>query len=307
MFNEYKYEQALRYYSQGQTSAAIDLLKQLLSEDPNDAACHGLLAACLLGKKRIHAAEYELKLALAIDPLEPFLHLVYARVYYYQNKFAKSLGACDEVLSRDPESVEALKLKADILMTSNRGKEALSCLQEVSRLEPDSVETFCALGNHYLRTGEKDLALEYAAQALAKEAQHYDSNVLMGYTQLEHNDLAEAEYHAKLAIMLDPESEGALLLLASIKMRRSWFLGLWWRLNTKLNQLSNLGQATALISAFVLFNFISDLLADFDMEDASNALSYAWLGVVAYSWFAIPAFHRAIKKEIESFSFNKDF
>ena len=54
---------------------AIDRLKELLGKDPNEPMYHGVLAMCLLLQLRLHAAEYEIKLALALDAQEAFYSL----------------------------------------------------------------------------------------------------------------------------------------------------------------------------------------------------------------------------------------
>ena len=86
MKNDYQYEQVRRYISHGQLPIAIELLKELLSSEPNNSTYHGLLAQSLLGLMRIHAAEYELKIALQLEPNQSFLHSIYARIYFLQNK-----------------------------------------------------------------------------------------------------------------------------------------------------------------------------------------------------------------------------
>src|SRR5690606_14608859 len=103
MSYEYKMDSAWRYYSSGLYDQAIDVLKEVLAENPNDALAHGLLAANLLEKRRIHAAEYELKIALQLDPVQPFLFLLQARLYILRNKPNLALASCDEALSISPD------------------------------------------------------------------------------------------------------------------------------------------------------------------------------------------------------------
>ena len=86
MNNYNKFDQVLRYSRQGQVASAIELLKGLLADEPNNAIYHGTLASCLLQQSRLHAAEYELKIAMQLAPIEPFLHCISARIYYLQNK-----------------------------------------------------------------------------------------------------------------------------------------------------------------------------------------------------------------------------
>src|SRR5262249_56111376 len=59
----------------GNYGAAIEQLRQALAKDPTDAAAHALLAACLHATKRLYAAEYEARQALAAAPELPPAHL----------------------------------------------------------------------------------------------------------------------------------------------------------------------------------------------------------------------------------------
>lgn len=307
MNNDYKYEQAWRYISHGQIPLAIELLKELLSHNPNDAMYHGALAFCLLEQMRIHAAEYELKIALRLEPNQPFLHSIYARIYFLQNKIKQALSACDQALQLNPENADIFELKADILIANNRAKEAFVYIQKISELEPDSVKTACAFANYYYHIGDTAQAMEFATQALGRDAQHQGSNVLMGRLQLLQGNTAEAEYHARLAIMLNPDSKEALSLFADVKARKNIFLGLWWQFNARVSRMSQLSQVGVLIFGYVFFNFLSAVVFDFGYKKTSDVIDYAWLAIVIYSWVAIPIYQRMLQKEIQQFSFKSGY
>ena len=56
----------IRRMEQGNAHGAIEIWRQLLTLDPNDAGAHALLSMCLVDTKRLHAAELEAGLALAV-------------------------------------------------------------------------------------------------------------------------------------------------------------------------------------------------------------------------------------------------
>lgn len=307
MHNSYKYEIALHLMDQGRYPMAIDLLKDLLARDPNDAAYHGALASCLLQQMRIHAAEYELKIALQLEPNNASLHCIAARIYYFQNKLKTALAACDEALQLDPTSADAFELKSDILIANKNFKEGFVYLQKMAELAPDSIHTAYSFAHYYFQTGDNAKAMEFTLAALAIDAQHEGANILMGRLQLIAGDIAEAEYHARLAIMLNPSSKHALQLFSDVKARQNIFIGFWWRFNAKISQLSTLNQVAILIFGYVLFNFLSILLYDLGHPNSSAVVNVAWLAIVAYSWFAMPVYQRMLSKEIEQFSFKADY
>ena len=154
MNSDYKYEQAWRQISHGQLPGAIELLKELLANEPNNAMYHGTLAYCLLQQMRIHAAEYELKIALQLEPNQPFLHSIYARIYFLQNKPKQALAACDQALQLDPENVDVFELKSDILLANKKFKEAFFYIQKMAELNPDSIKTAYSFANYYFQIGD---------------------------------------------------------------------------------------------------------------------------------------------------------
>ncbi|GGY83351.1 hypothetical protein GCM10011613_30300 [Cellvibrio zantedeschiae] len=307
MNNDYKYEQVWRHIAHGQLPNAIELLKELLANEPNSATYHGVLAYCLLLQMRIHAAEYELKIALQLEPNTPFFHLVYARIFYLQNKVKQALAACDQALQLDPENVDVFELKSDILLANKHFKEAFEYIQKISELNPDSVKTAFAFANYYFQTGDNVKAMGFTRAALGLDAQHQHANVLMGRLQLIDGNIAEAEYHARLTIMLNPSSREALSLFADVKARKSIFLGLWWKFNNWISRMKPVNQVGVLIFGYVFFNLLSNIVFDLGYTSASSVVDYAWLAIVVYSWIAIPIYQRMLNKEIETFSFRSDY
>lgn len=307
MDNSYKLEWVWRYIHQGQYPQAIEQVKELLAQDPNNAMYHGVLALCLLLQMRIHAAQYELKIALQLDPMEPFFHLIQARIYYFQTKFKLALQACDEALKLQPHYADAFELKADILLVAKRNVQALECIKQMAALRPSGAATAQAFAEYYFKTGDKTQAFSFAAQALAADAQHLDANILMGRLHLLKGDVDEALYHARLAVMLSPAAPAALGLLADIKSRQNFFLAPWWKFNAKISQLSQMRQVGVLIFGFVFFGFLSNIVYDLGYAKASSVIDYAWLALVIYSWVALPVYYRMVAKEIEQFKFKADY
>ncbi len=305
--SDHRFETTCRYIDSGQMHAAIDLLAELLSEQPNEAIYHGLLASCLLAQKRFVAAEHENKIALGLDPTLPFLYQVRARILMLNRSQDEAIEACEESLRLDPESADPHLLKASIYVLQEKLDAAKSSLDRAAALDPGRVEVAVAYGDYYNGIGEYEKALGYAKQALKLNAASGIANILMGETQLALGNTAEAEYHAKFAISRDPDSTEALQLFANIRMRKSWYIGAWWLFNTWLATLGNLKSAQVLIGGFLSFNLLAVIAEDLGYQATSSFLSYAWLILVLYSWIGIPMYHWVMAREMEEFSFNPKF
>ncbi len=87
----------------GHVEGAINSLRQLLSDDPEHAEAHALLALCLLMMRRAFAAEREAGLALAADPQLEFAHYVAARVAMARRRFKLAEKHLDQVLELNPQ------------------------------------------------------------------------------------------------------------------------------------------------------------------------------------------------------------
>ena len=271
------------------------------------AIYHGLLASCLLGKKRIHAAEYELNLALQLEPTNVDILLTQARMLLLKNSQNKAIECCNEILSIDPESTGALLLKATVLFIKDKQAERLECLQQALTLNPESALVITALGDFYHDTGDNKKAFDIAQDALAADPENIDANVLMGNVQLALGNTVDAEYHAMFAISHNPDSEEALMLFSNIKMRKNLFLGCWWRFNNKVASMGNLKSSFVLVFAYLIFSLIAQILFDFGYVSLSSLTSNLWLGLVIYSWVCLPIYYKQLEKELRKFRFNSEF
>lgn len=305
--HDYRFEQATRCYEQGQFLQAISLLKELLGDDPNNADYHGLLAAILLSQKRIHAAEHEIKIALQQDSQDPYLLFINANIAMLNKQMNKALEICDEALRIDPNFVDALLLKGAIFGFNKQRPQQLDHIEQALSLDPDSAQTLTALGSYYHEIGDQGKAEQVARSALSVEPQNIDANVLMGNILLVQGDIENATYHARFSITQNPESTEALRLFSDIKARQNWFIGAWWRFNSKLSKLGNLQLGLVLIVGYLTFNLLSQVLEDLGYPVASSVVSIAWLALVAYSWIALPIYYKQLNKELEKFQFRSDY
>src|SRR5205085_365238 len=118
---------------------------------------------------------------------------------------------------------------AEIYGFTRRKDEQLRALEKALELDPEEPETLADLGRWHLNHGDLDRAERMAREALELSPEHGEALVLMGHALLRRGDVQAARDHAVWALRNDPGSRAALHLLASIKARSNFFLGLWWR------------------------------------------------------------------------------
>ena len=94
----------------------------------------------LLLEKKPDSAIIFLNQALAELPNSFLLPLTLARSLHAQNKTEEALKVCNNMLLKNPEQVDVLKIKADILDSKGDKKASLSTLEKAYNLTPFDVE-----------------------------------------------------------------------------------------------------------------------------------------------------------------------
>ncbi|MCP4504513.1 MAG: tetratricopeptide repeat protein [Deltaproteobacteria bacterium] len=307
MNSNFLFERAAGFVSTHNTSLAMDLLRQLLHDDPNHAPAHWLLGAILLDEKRLVAAEHELKLSLELDPTAPDAHLSLGRLFFLKRNSKTALACIAEAQRLDPENEEALILHGVILESLFKMDEALASYNAALAIEPTSIDALVARGDLFFARKQISEALDDVTVALKGDPEDAKANVLMSQVQLYLGNVDEARYHAMFAISLDPTDASALNAIGNVKARESWFLGLWWRANARVTSTAPLKQSMILVGAFIFFRVLAQLLSDLEYPLASSIVSNGWLLIVLYSWVGLPLYQRMLRTEIETFMFSDDF
>ena len=101
---------------------------------------HALSMTTLLAKKHSDSAIHFLQIALQKLPQSVALQVGLARGYQQKGDLQRALTQCNQVLTKHPNSIDALVVKADLLKILNREAEALQTLEQAYRLAPFDAE-----------------------------------------------------------------------------------------------------------------------------------------------------------------------
>jgi tetratricopeptide (TPR) repeat protein len=284
--------------ARGDYRTAIEMLRRALTEDPLSASAHALLALCLVDAKRLYAAEHEATLALELEPELDTAHLAMGYVRLGQRKLAEVERHLEELSRSDPGSQDAFRLRALLARAHGRPNDAIAVLEQARAADPEDMRTLVALGHAYIavrRLGEAD---EVSLEVLHANAASLDGLVLRGWVLLLQGATADAREHALLAIRQVGGTGAPLHLLVATKARSNLFLGVWWRFNAWLTTMSGTRRALVLIALFVLYRLAAIVSAQIGFAALSDAIVFAWVGFVAYTWAAIPVFQRMLQREL---------
>jgi tetratricopeptide (TPR) repeat protein len=104
-------------------------------------------------EKKPDSAIVFLNKALSELPESFLLRLSLARSYSALNRIDDAIRICDEILQRNPQQVDVLKMKADLLDKKGRSPESISLLEKAYRLTPFDIELNYMLALKYAEGG----------------------------------------------------------------------------------------------------------------------------------------------------------
>lgn len=298
--------QAAQAHDAGASERALELLKRALALEPDSAFAHALLALVLVGRKRLHAAELEAKIALGIDPESPFVHLAAGQVAFARRRFKVAVAELEQAAALAPEDEDPVRILAEVKWALGERKAAEELVQRALALNPDDPAVHSILSRFRLQQNRLDDAERHARDALSIDPEHADAAIAMGYVLLRRGHPEEAKEHAVSVLHQDPSSSAALHLIAAIKARQSFALGLWWRYNTWVAAQGARGMILLAV-AFLVYRLALAFTKVHQLGFLEDIVVAAWLGICIYTWAGPAMFARAIRKELDEVELDPEF
>ena len=246
--------------------AAIDAAREAVRLAPDNDAPHHQLALSLFQKGRFSEAEASMLRALELDPHFAPYHEILARMLTSCTRFVPALRAVERALELDPELPTAHELRAQLLLAVHH--------------------------KHW------SLSEEAARRALQLDPGDPDAHAVMGQLMLRARRAGEAEARFREALRLEPGNALALSGLAEVVMGRRWYYRPFLRFSSWISA-RGLGTAVAVIlGAWVVYSALSGMMAGrAEYATLDQALTVAYLGLCAYTWFATPVTRWILARE----------
>jgi len=122
----------------------------------------------LLDKNKNEAAAFIVE-ALKELPQSIFLKLTLTRLYSDDNEIEKALAICISILEQQPDQVNALLLKAELLQKKNDNTEATNVLETAYHLVPENLDVAYKLAYQYAEN-KNDKTIALADSLIAKDS-----------------------------------------------------------------------------------------------------------------------------------------
>lgn len=267
---------------QARYESAESELRQVLTEDPDNARAHAVLALCLIQRKQYDQATREVDVAKGLCPEDPFVFYVESCILTERNCFPEAEAAIQEALGLDPDQTEYFAQLARVQFEQRRWASALAAAEQGLALDAEDVTCTNLRAMALVKLGRRMEAGEAITSALRREPEDADTHANMGWSLLENGQPQEALEHFREALRLNPNSEWARQgIVEAMKARYfvyrlvlGWFL---WML-----KLSGRAQWGILVGAFVGYQVLRSI--------ARNSPTLApWITpvLIAYAVFAI--------------------
>jgi tetratricopeptide (TPR) repeat protein len=284
---------------------AIDLLKQVLAEDPEHAWAHSLLSLCLIDCKLVRAARAEAEAAVHAEPDLAIAHRAMGEVLLAERKLDQAEASFRYAIELEPENADLFVRLIVLLRLRDRRDEEL--LSRALELAPDDPDVLVAAANDRFDRRELDEAEAFAREALEEDPEHVDALVAMGWIRLAQGDVADAHEHVRMAMHGDPNDDGALRLLGAIKARKNPVLGLWWRWSMWMNSFGDARSIGILVVMFIVYRLATVLAEDMGRHDIAGVIRTVWLCFVAYTWIAPSLWQRMLQRDIGPVTLKRDY
>ena len=184
-------------------------LRKALTQDPENAENHALLALCLIELGRKDEAQDEAMRALALDAEMPLAHYARGAALATQGQFKPAEHAARRFLELVPDHALAYGLLAQSLAGQQRWRDALTAAEEGLELDPedDGCANLRALA--LVQLGEADEADFALTAALERDPENALTHQNIAFKALRGGDADAAIRHYREALRLDPQSDSA--------------------------------------------------------------------------------------------------
>ena len=270
---EAELEKARAQVDHGNAAGAVEVIKQILGIDPENAEAYALLAVCRLAQERIDDASRAIATALSLESQAPGLHYIAGQVALARLDWPNAEAAFRQAIDLAPEDAEGYLGMAVICQSRRNDREALDWLARAHEAEPENPGAMVLEGRLRLDRGEIGEAEALGIRALRIDPQHIGACLLTGEVLCRRGDIEGATEHAVLAISQDPEDDGALELLAQIRSRRNPLFGLWWRSELAMKRFGPMARGVVIVALLAAYAITSDILRAQGHEDWNYVLT----------------------------------
>jgi tetratricopeptide (TPR) repeat protein len=292
-----KHEQrAIVLLQQRRFDLAEQELRLALADDPDNAYLHANLAGCLIQREAFAEATDEARRAIHLDPDQPYTHYTLATVYMNRKRFDEAEMAIQEALRLDPSDADYYSLLAGARFGRGQWQAALEAADQGLTQDPEHVDCTNQRVMALTKLGRTEEANAAAAGTLARDPEDAESHAVLGWTLLQQRDYQKALEHFSEALRLDPTLDHARAGMVEALKAKNWFYGLFLRYFLWMGRLSGSAQWGVIIGLYLGYRLL-DEAAERNPEWAPwiRPLLILYIAFAVSTWVASPLFNLLLR------------
>jgi uncharacterized protein (TIGR02466 family) len=137
-----------------------------------------------------------------------------------QGRWCDAEKRLNAAIERNPHDARTLRLLGTLCHITQRGDEALACLERALELEPTNISTLLNLGSVYLKIDRHSAAERCFAQVIEIDPTSADGHFNLGLAMQHAGRFDEAAQHYTSALDRDPQALDAAVNLAAVHLLR---------------------------------------------------------------------------------------
>ncbi len=141
-----------------------------------------------------------------------------AQSLFKQNKYQETIDTCNEILTTDSHSLEAIKLIAKSFLATRKIEDARLYLNKALNIKPDDFESIKDLGNTYQAIGDSNSAKKHYQQAIAINSSYSPALTNLGNIELSKGNKQEA-----LSLLIKATESEPLLVPAWVNLANGYY------------------------------------------------------------------------------------
>ncbi len=244
--------------SQGRFDLAEQELRRLLSQEPDDATAHAMLAICLVqDERRFDEATDEAEHAIVLEPDNSFIHFVRSIVRYRRNHFPEAMESIEEAIRLDPYDADYFGQRAAIFLAQRNWQSSLDSASVGLSIDAEHAGCNNARAIALERLGRSSEAITAAAENLSRSPDDSSAHSAMGWSLLSGGRHREAQQAFREALRLDPHDEMARDGMITALNSRSFLFRIFNQFHLFLSRLSRQCQFGLIFGAWILVNLLN--------------------------------------------------
>lgn len=226
MFYDYDKDKSLNeilvYIEVGRYKEALERLRELLSQSPNDGKLLYLASCCYY-----YLGVYEEAIEYCHESLEnqfsaEACHYLLGRIYMLVEQFVKSEEHFLESLGVNPVNPTALASYGILMLKTGHEKKATKLMDEAMRLDPENEVVLNSKFIYYIFKGNENAQINVLETYLNSASSEVRKLLNLGLYHMHYKRYSDARENFRQAFLLNPTDNNILSILEELDKASHW-------------------------------------------------------------------------------------